>query len=122
MTQVLLTLAQQQQEHQRPNDDHSDKTRLRLEQLDERKVSRESQLAGQTLEQRHLMHAVLTPDDAFDETPVFEFENLVFSDTMKSLVESKNPNNVLNQIRQITQDFKCSPNKALFFHFLRTQG
>ena len=122
VTSALLSLAQQQQEHQRRQDDHNDQTRLRLEQLDMRKVSKESQLAGQTLEQRHMLHAALTPDDAFEETPVFQFENLVFSDTMKALVESKNPNNVLTQIRQITQNFKCSPNKALFFQFLRTQG
>ena len=122
MTQALLSIAQLQQEHQRRSDDYNNKTLLRLEQNDLKKASRESQLAGQTLEQRHLMHAVLTPDDAYVETPVFEFEELVFSDQMKALVDCKNPNNVLNQIRQITQDFKCSSNKALFFQFLRTQG
>ena len=41
---------------------------------------------------------------------------------MKSLVEARNPNNVLNQLRQIAQEAECSPNKALFFQFLRTQG
>ena len=53
---------------------------------------------------------------------VFEFSNLIFSDMMKSLVESKNLTNVLNQVRQITRDHKCSPNKPLFFQFLWTQG
>ena len=106
VTQALLNIAQQQQEHQRWSDDYNDKTLLRLEQNDLKKMSRESQLAGQILEQRHLMHAVLTPNDAYVETPLFEFANLVFADPMKALVECKNPNNVLNQIRQITQDFK----------------
>ena len=41
---------------------------------------------------------------------------------MKSLVEVRNPNNVLNQLRQITQEENCTPNKALFFQFLCTQG
>ena len=117
LPQTLLSLAQLQQEHQRRADDLNEKSLLRLEQNDLRKASRESQLAGQTVEQRHLMHAVLTTDIAYMETPVFEFEDLVFSDQMKALVECRNPNNVLNQIRQITQDFKCSPNKALFFQF-----
>ena len=121
-TNVLMSLAQAQAEHVRRVDDHNEQSLNRLLRLDERKTSRESQLAGQTLEQRYLLQAALTPDDVYEETPVFEFKYLVFSETMKTLVEAKNPNHVLNQIRQITRHFHCAPNKSLFFQFLRTQG
>ena len=67
------------------------------------------------------MHLVLTPDDVYQETSEFKFLNLFFSPKMKLLVESKNLVNVLNQVRQHTKHFSCSPNKPLFFQFLWTQ-
>ena len=120
--QALIIISLEQQVQLRRNNDHNKQICLRLERNDRKKVSCESQLAGQTLEQRHLLHLVLIPLLVLDKTSVFECSDLIFSDLMKSLVEAKNPNNVLNQLQQITQDAECSPNKALFFQFLRTQG
>ena len=65
MMQVMLNVQLAQQDQTRRNKDHNNQTRLRLEQIDIRRVSWESQLAGQTLEQRHLLHVVLTPNDVF---------------------------------------------------------
>ena len=68
------------------------------------------------------MHLVLTLDDVLRERLEFEFSELLFSTKMKMLVEPKNLVNVLNQIRQHTLNYACSPNKPLWFQFLRTHG
>ena len=122
MMTIMSNVQLAQQEQQRRNNDYNEQSFKRMVQNDRRRVSRESMLAGQTLEQRHLMHLVLTPVDVYQETPEFEFSNLVFSPKMKLLVESKNLVNGLNQVRQHTKHFSCSPNKPLFFQFLWTQG
>lgn len=122
MLQVMLNVQHQQQEHQRRNDDFNDRTFARLEQNDRTRVTRESMLAGQTEVQRNLLHLALTPMDVIREVPEFEFSHLIFANEMKTLVESKNLVNVLNQIRQLTKNYACSPNKPLWFQFLRTHG
>ena len=68
-------------------------------------MSRESMLGGQTEAQRSLLHLALTLLDVLQEVPKFEFKNLIFSPDMKTLVESKNLVNVLNQICQLTKDY-----------------
>ena len=122
LIQSLLNIMLQQQEQNCQQNEHNTQTRLHLERNDRKRVSRESQLAGQTLEQRHLLHWVLMPLVVFDKASVFQCSDLVFSDLIKSLVEARNPNNVLDQLQQITQEENCTPNKALFFQFLRTQS
>ena len=79
-------------------------------------------LGRQTEAQRSLLHLALTPLDVLQEVPEFEFKNLIFSPDMKTLVESKNLVNVLNQIRQLTKNCNCTPNKPLWFQLLRTHG
>ena len=79
-------------------------------------------LGGQTDAQRSLLHLALTPLAVLRVVSEFKFKDLIFSPDMKTLVESKNLVNVLNQIRQLTKNYACSPNKPLWFQFLRTHG
>ena len=122
MWQAMLNVQHCTLEHHKRTNDYNDRTLDQLERNNQTRISKESMLGGQTEAQRSLLHLALTLLDVLQEVPKFEFKNLIFSPDMKTLVESKNLVNVLNQICQLTKNYACSPNKPLWFQFLRTHG
>ena len=87
---------------------------------DKQKNNQTNALAGQTEQHCHLLALCLTPmEDLVDARP-FAFKDLTFSPTMKKLIETKNQVHILNQIDQHMGDFRCRPNKPLWFQWIKS--
>ena len=113
--QSMLNLAHNQNENQKRNIDFNERNFEGLQRNDQRRITKKSMLGGQTVAQHSLLHLSLTPLEALRARPQFKFIDLNFLQDMKTLVESKSLVNVLNQIRELTRDYACTPNKPGWF-------